>query len=201
VLQDYASFLYQVPWYKYPFGERMVGLWTGTQFVGASPIRNLERKLSLSTEYLLKAGYARLIAFGLAATAEPADLEIVFVVKGDPVAILAREPEVRLVRDLPDDMALLMAPRYQEFTDLMTRLSDHGVEIVEIAGNHRILMSAILPDRGGPDVAGSRPLFLLPIDARPGFNRVGLDVDVGRLTEVITAYRQAGVEVEHLYDY
>jgi hypothetical protein len=201
VLQDYAAFLYQVPWYEYPFGEKLKGLWRDTPLVGESVTRSAERKLSLSAEYLFKAVYARLIALGLAATSAPAELEIMFVVKADPAPILAGEPKVRLIKTLPGDMALLIAPRYQEFTDLVLRLSAKGVAFVEIAGNRKILMSAVVPDGGAPSIEGSRELFALPIDAAPGFSRVGYDVDVGRLSEVLVAYAEAGIKVEHLYDY
>ena len=62
-------------------------------------------------------------------------------------------------------------------------------------------MSAIVPQGIAPEIAGSRKLFSLSIDAQPCAERVGYDLDVGRLSEILTAYRQAGIEVEHLYDY
>lgn len=201
VIQDYGAFLNQTPWYEYPFMETFTGLWTRTPLIGNSPVRNIERKLSLSSEYLVKAGYARLIALGLAATSEPADLEIMFVIKGDPAPILAREPKVRLVRALADGNALLIAPRYQEFTELLERLADSGVEVIEIAGNRHILMSAIVKTDQKPAITGARALFALPVDARPGFVRIGYDVDVGDLSGILAGARAAGVEVEHLYDY
>ncbi|HVY20659.1 MAG TPA: hypothetical protein VHA70_11370 [Bauldia sp.] len=201
VVQDYGAFLNQIPWYQYPFMDKLRGLWRETPFVGPSPVRSVERKLSLSAEYLVKAGYARLIALGLAATSDPAELEIMFVIDGDPAAILAREPKVRLIRMMPENRALLIAPRYQEFTELLERLADQGVNVIEIAGNHRILMSAIVRSDSRPAITGARELFSLPVDARPGFVRVGYDVDVPALATVLSGFSQAGAEVEHLYDY
>ena len=201
VVQDYGAFLNQIPWYEYPFMEKLRGLWSVTSLIGFSPVRSVERKLSLSAEYLVKAGYARAIAFALAATSVPADLELMFVVKGDPARILANEPRVRLVRTLPDGNALLLAPRYQEFTNLLKRLAENGEEVIEIAGNRRILMSAIVQDDARPQIAGARELFALPVDARPGFVRIGYDLDVGELSHILVAYKAAGIEVEHLYDY
>jgi hypothetical protein len=201
VIQDYAAFLYQIPWYRYPFTDKLRGLWQETDFGGVSPLRGIERKLSLSAEYLVKAGYARLIALGLAATTPPADLEIMFIVEGDPSTLLANEPKVRLVRMLPDGNALLIAPRYQEFTELLRRLSDRGINVVEIAGNRHILMSAIVPEDARPHIDGMREMFVLPIDARPGYLRIGYKVDVGDLSRILVVARSAGVEVEHFYDY
>jgi hypothetical protein len=201
VAQDYAAFLHQVPWYEYPFMDALAGLWRGSPLIGASPIRDVERKLALSAEYLVKAGYARLIALGLAATSAPADLEIMFVADGDVGNVLAAEAEVRLVRQLSDGRSLLVAPRYRAFTNMLKRLAAADVGVVEIAGNRRILMSAIVPDGVVPEVEGSRALFVLPIAARPGFARIGFDVDVPRLMPVLREYAASGIEIEHLYDY
>jgi hypothetical protein len=201
VTQDYGAFLSQVPWYEYPFMDKLAGLWRDTPIIGNSPLRSVERKLSLSAQYLLKAGYAKLIKLGLAATTPPADLVIMFVVKGDGAGIQAREPTVRVVTTLPDGNSLLIAPRYAAFTDLLKRLADAGDEIVEIAGNRRILMTAVVPDGSPRSIPGSREIFSFPVDASPGFSRVGFELDVGRLSPVLRAFKSAGVEVEHLYDY
>ena len=62
-------------------------------------------------------------------------------------------------------------------------------------------MSAIVPDAAQPEFAGSRELFALPVDARPGFVRIGYDLDVADLSHILVACKAAGIEVEHLYDY
>lgn len=201
VVQDYAAFLHQVPWYEYPFMATLAALWQETPLVGGHPVRSVERKLSLSAEYLVKAAYARLIALGLAATSAPADLEIMFVARGDVPGLVAAEPDVRMVRILADGSVLLVAPRYRAFTDMLKRNAGRRIEIVEIARNRRILMSAVVPDGGAPEIAGAEPLFTLPIAARPGFSRVGYDVDVPRLLAILAASEAAGIAVEHLYDY
>jgi hypothetical protein len=205
-LQDYGHFLHEVPWYRYPFGDALIGLWSAAPLVGASPARNIERHLSLSAEYGVKQGYAALITLGLAATSDPAPLRIMFVVRGDARAMLAREPNVRLVRTLGDGLTLLEAPRYERFTQLLLRLTEDRlaadrVEIVEIAGNQRILVSVIAPESASPAIPGAAKLFSLPIDAKPGFRRVGYDADVTLLTSIVSAFREAGIEVEHFYDY
>ncbi len=201
VVQDYGAFLHTIPWYLYPFGEKLSGLWNDMPLVGESPARSIERKFALSLEYLFKVGYAKLIALGLAATSAPEDRDIMFVVDADPGPILAAEPSVSLVAELPDGGAILLAPRYSAFTDLLQRLAAKGVDVEEIAGNRRILMTAIVPDGAAPEVEGSAELFAMPLDARPGYRRVGFDLEVPRLSQILRAYQSAGVEVEHLYDY
>jgi hypothetical protein len=201
VVQDYAVFLRQVPWYRYPFMSTMSGLWNETPVVGTSPVRNLERKVSLSAEYLVKAGYAQAIAALLAAMESTDALEIMFVVRGDAGTILASEPTVRLVRQLPDGDSLLVAPRYQAFTDLLKRLADRGSEVLEIAGNRRIMLTAIVPDSTEVAVSGARELFAMPLSARPGFQRIGYDVDIPQLTPVLRDFTGQRIEVERIYDY
>src|ERR1044072_1621473 len=77
VLQDYAAFLYTVPWYKYPFGEKLSGLFAIKQPT-RSWLRTLERDFSLGTEYLIKIGYAWVIQKGLDAHSDAEARDNVF---------------------------------------------------------------------------------------------------------------------------
>ena len=201
VTQEYGTFLHEVPWYGFPFTEKLSGLWRETPLVGGNPVRSIERKVALSAEYLVKAGYASLLTLTIAAAGLSDDPEIRFVVKGDPAPILAAEPTVHLVRPLPDGMSLLIAPRYAAFTDLVKRLAPLNVEYVELAGNRRIMLTAIVPEGVKPAVSGTREVFSLPVDATPGMVRIGVDLDVADLSPIVNAYKAAGIEVEHVYDY
>lgn len=201
VAQEYGRFLHQTPWYEFPFMDKLAGLWRETPPVGDSPVRNVERKFALSAEYLVKAGYGKAIGWLAGSLTAPLPSEVMFVARGTVPALLAAEPDVRAVRTLPDGSLLLAAPRYRAFTELLKRLAARGVEIVEIAGNRRILMSAVAPDGAAPGIAGAEQLFVLPVAARPGFSRIGYDVDVARLSAILVAFDEAGIAVEHLYDY
>ena len=57
VAQDYARFLYRLPWYQYPFFDRLKEFWAQTPASGAAPVRKWERRGALSLEYGVKAGY------------------------------------------------------------------------------------------------------------------------------------------------
>lgn len=201
VTQDYAAFMHQVPWYKFDFPEKLRGLWSETPLIGGNPARSVERKASLSAEYLVKTGYARLIGLTVSATYGPDELEITFVTRGDPAPILTAEPTVKMVKALPDGMALLQAPRYAVFTELLKRLAAANVDLVEIGGNRRIMLSAIVPEAAKPTTAGLRELFALPVDARPGMVRVGYDLDVSDLSHILATEKADTFEVEHVYDY
>ena len=69
VWQSYGRFMHETPWYRFPFGQALSGLWR-TDAAG-SPVRHWERRLALSLEYGVKAGYAALDRLGLGRDARP----------------------------------------------------------------------------------------------------------------------------------
>jgi hypothetical protein len=200
VSQDYAAFLYTIPWYKFPFAEKLSALWSLGEKT-PSHLRSIERKLSLSAEYGVKIGYAWLIAKALDASSDPAPQEIMFVARNLPAGLLAKEPRLKVVRALDPQHQLINIPRYKAFTDIMRMLARDNAPIVEIGGNDEILMTAVLKDGAAPSVAGVRELFSMPLGARPGFRRAGFDVRVGNIGEAVRTFEAAGADVEHFYDY
>lgn len=200
VAQDYAAFLYTVPWYKFPFLDKLRGLWRQNA-PSPSALRSVERGLALSAEYGVKSAYAWVIAKALDVTGDPAAEQIMMVVNTLPPDLLAREPRIRIVRTLDIERQLVVLPRYKAFTDIVKNLAQANQTIVEIAGNDDILATVLLPEKAKPEIAGARELFSLPLGSRPDFRRAGFDVKVGRLTQVIRDFQAAGASVEHLYDY
>ncbi|MGQ0602466.1 MAG: hypothetical protein ACT4QE_12330, partial [Anaerolineales bacterium] len=61
VAEEYGRFMHTIPWYDFPFAERLNGLWRETDGWGPNPIRKWERKLSLTLEYGVKAVYGWVI--------------------------------------------------------------------------------------------------------------------------------------------
>ena len=59
VQADYAAFMHQVPWYDYALGKALAGLWATSE--PRQLTRHWERRLALSMEYGVKAGYAKAI--------------------------------------------------------------------------------------------------------------------------------------------
>jgi hypothetical protein len=200
VLQDYAAFLYTIPWYKYPFRDKLAGLRAVTAPT-PSPARTTERDFALGTEYRIKTGYAALIQKALDTAGDDEPREIMFVVKTLPPEVLSREPRIRVIRALSPEWQLVLTPRYKDFTEIVKLLLKEGFPIAEIAGNQDILITAIAPDGPMPMIDGVRPLFSLALDAKPGFRRVGLGAKVGQLVPIARSLEAAGVSIEHFYDY
>src|SRR5216684_2022277 len=182
VLQDYAAFLYTIPWYKYPFGEKLHGLMAISAST-PSHIRTWERDFALGAEYFIKIGYAWLIQKALDASSDDEPRDIMFVVATLPPATLAK------------------APRYKDLTEIVQSLLDQGLAIAEIAGNHEILITVIAPKSATLDVKDATELFSLDLDAKPGFRRAGLRVRIDRLVDINGALKARGASIEHFYDY
>ena len=199
VLQDYAAFLYTVPWYKYPFREKLDGL-MAISAPTPSPLRSWERDFALGADYFVKIGYASLIEKALDAGGDDEPRDIMFVVAASPQA-LAKEPRIRPIRALNAQWQLVQAPRYKAFTEIMQGLLDQGIGLAEIAGNRDILVTVIAPDAARLDIKGTTELFSLELDARPGFRRAGLKARIDQLVDINRELKARGAGIEHFYDY
>lgn len=200
VLQDYAAFLYTIPWYKYPFREKLHGLMA----ISASTpnlVRTWERDFALGAEYFVKIGYAWLIQKALDASSDDEPREIMFVVSTLPPETLAREQRIKLIRTLTPDWQLVQTPRYKDFSEIVQNLLDQGRGLAEIAGNHEILITVIAPKAARLGVEDAPELFSLDLDAKPGFRRAGLRARIDRLVDINRDLKAAGASIEHFYDY
>ena len=200
VLQDYAAFLYTIPWYKYPFGEKLDGL-MAISAPTPSALRTWERDFALGAEYLIKVGYAALIQKALDAGGDDEPRDIMFAVATLPPSVLAKEPRLKPIRALTPQWQLVQAPRYKDLTEILQSLLDQGFGLAEIAGNHDILITVIAPDAAKLDVKDTTELFSLELDAKPGFRRAGLKARIDRLVDINRDLKSMGAVIEHLYDY
>ena len=200
VLQDYAAFLYTIPWYKYPFGEKLHGL-MAISAQTPSHVRTWERHFALGAEYGVKVGYAWLIQKALDASSDDEPRDIMFVVAKLPEATLAKEPRIKVIRALTPQWQLVQTPRYKDFTEIIQSLLDQGYGLAEVAGNHEILITVIAPKSATLDVKDTTELFSLDLDAKPGFRRAGLRATIERLVDISRDLKAKSASIEHFYDY
>jgi hypothetical protein len=71
--------------------------------------------------------------------------------------------------------------------------------VLEIAGNRRILATVLGRTDAALATLGATELFAIPIQSRPGWRRLGLDVEVEKLTALIGEVERQGGEFEHAY--
>ncbi len=199
IADDYAAFLQQTPWYRYPFFPTLARFWRETPFGDGNIVRGVERRFALTLEYGGKGLYA--IPIGALAGVSPADLSIKSIVGRLDSDDLAADPRIKKLRDLDDKATLIETPRYQEFTDIVRRLGGRGRDVLEIAGNHHILTTIIAPDSAAIATPGAKRLFSIPLQSRPGWRRIGLDTEVSALARQIGDVEKQGGEFEHVHDY
>jgi hypothetical protein len=200
VLQDYAAFLYTIPWYKYPFREKLDGL-LAISSPTPSTLRSYERDFALGAEYFVKIGYASLIQKALDAGSDSEPRDIMFVVATLPPDVLTKEPRIKPIRALTPQWQLVQTPRYKDFTEIVQALLDKGFGLAEVAGNHDILITVIAPDTAKLGINGTTELFSLELDARPGYRRAGLKARIDRLVDINRELKAKGASIEHFYDY
>lgn len=192
----YGAFLHQTPWYKFPFAHYIDALWEAP-LEGA--VRGWERRLALGAEWAAKRAYAGAIARAVEATGKD-QLRIRSVVAGLSAERLREFPGVTLIESAGGRL-VIESDRYAEFTKVLKALSAAGADIVEIAGNDDIMVSA-LRDPKGPEWPGDYGELLLEL-ALQGANRSRLLVlvKVGELAALIRRAPELGAEIEHVYDY
>jgi hypothetical protein len=214
LLKEYGAFLYQTPWFRFPFGAKLRQFWRETPFVPS--IRAVERRGSLSLQYAARYAYARLMRF--VAGYDPADLTIRSVVGGLTPSDLAAMHDVKVIREVTDTTGvrgvLVETARYAAFDAFVKELGRRAnASLLEVAGNHHILVTIVAPETGAPGTgapegtdaklaaADGVTIFGLPIQSLPGSRRIGMDVPVRSLVQDVKNIEAAGYRFEHAYDY
>ena len=198
VARDYGAFLHETPWYLFPFGEKLDGLWNTTPGWGPHIIRKWERRFALSVEYGVKGFYANIIKGGTESTFEPDELTLVAWARGDANTLTGMEGVEVLANE--DHDLLLELPRYESFTQLVPSLAGREIAFETVAGNRTIMVTVLAPRAWRYEGADATTLFGRPILSVPDQQRVALELDVSRLDDFVRAL-PPDVRFEHAYDY
>jgi hypothetical protein len=199
VAEEYAAFLTQTPWYEFPFAARLGQFWSQTSLVGGNPLRKIERRIALTMEWGVKSIYAQLI--GLGAATMPAAARIRSVVADLDPADMAADPRITLVRHAAQGASIIETDRYRTLTGIMQGLARRGRNLVEIAGNSNILVTVLAPAEQPVILKDATVLLDVPVQGRPGWRRIALDVKVPSLLAMIRQMEGTRLELEHVYDY
>ncbi|MEZ4862281.1 MAG: hypothetical protein R3C14_13280 [Caldilineaceae bacterium] len=199
--KEYGDFIHAIPWFDFPYLEKLRALWTTTGWWGPNPIRKWERKVALSTELIGKAAYGALIGWGNEVTYGAVDMAIYAVVTGINDEILDALPEIHLVQQIDEQQTMITIPHYQPFTDLVPELAKRGVHFVEFAGNDHVMLTAFAPREWQYNLTDADLMFAMPVLIDPTHQRIGLNIPVPALHSVLAQMAAQGITVEHLYDY
>lgn len=200
VAQDYVRFIRIQPWYEYDFGKALAGLWRTVPAAGPDMLRKWERRFALTTEYMIKWAYSKLIKLGTQSVYD-APLPVTAVVARPAPKTDMSFPEIKVLSQQPDGAVLITVPRYEAFMTYAQGLAAQGVNFSEISGNDSfILVSLLTPSVWKPE-APALPLLVQPILTLPGIQRVVLTVPVAHLAEALRRWNAAQLQVEHVFDY
>jgi len=186
---DYASFLQQVPWYRWRFSEDAAAL-----AKAATPaLRDRERALALGLEFRAKAAYAGVIARAVAATGGD-ELTIRSIVAGLDVTSLATIPGVTVIGERPGGIEI-ETPRYRAFTVIVQAIAAQGGQMIEIAGNDDIMFTAL---SASPWEEGE--IFQIARQGSGDYRHLML-VRVPDLAATLNGLAARGLVLEHVHDY
>ena len=184
---DYATFLQQVPWYKWDFTRDAAAL----DAASTGSFRDSERRFALGFEFRLKAAYARVIDAAVASVGAD-QLRLRAIVTGMPEAALAALPDVQVIATR-DEGVEIEAPRYRAFTRIAETIAAEGGSFVEIAGNDDILFTVITVQ---PSMPGAIHSFAR--QGNPGFRHLVM-LPVADLADALNALPVGALE--HIHDY
>ena len=192
---DYGEFLEQTPWYKYDFRKSAAELWAQPL---AMPVRGWERRLALAGEWKAKAAYADIIANAVAAAGQ-AQLRIRTVITGMLPSELAAMDKVDVIDTTPQHV-VIETPRYRAYTRILQQIARAGGNVVEIAGNDDIMITAIASTGALELPEGAT---LITSVGRDGFsgNRLLIETRISALADLLRTLQQGPVRLEHIYDY
>ena len=200
--QAYVDFIRLEPWYKFDFLGPLARIWADLPLSGPNLIRRWERRFALTTELLVKEGYARLIKLGSQSVYDAPKPTTAVVLDKSPEPDIANYPDYT-ARPASGPEVVATLPRYEPFTAYSRWLAAQGIDFREIAGNDGEIVVSLLVPSGWMGSAPARTLFEQPILTRPGQKRVVIAIRVPQLTALLRSFgeKRGGVVVEHIYDF
>ena len=197
--QDYVDFIKIRPWYEFDFVGPMRELWATPAARDGNLLRKWERRYMLTSEFAVKAAYAKLIELGTRSSYD-VPIEQTYSVVAAPTGTNpgALPPEARLVAK-DGAMMLLDLPRRQEYADVARSIARGGYNFTEIAGNRDEILVTFIGRRA--PALGGREIYRQPILTRPGEWRYALAYRIVDLGDVLRSNEREKMIIEHIYDY
>ncbi len=198
VAKDYADFIYEYPWYDFPYFSKLIGVWTlknEVDYTILQDVRRLERKMILSLEYGIKSIYSSIIAFATHSK---------FGVQDDIIYAI-------VTKDSGETHNLISAAHYQPFTRLLLEVLNNesnnpNFSIEDISGNNQITLT--YKDEVGSDPISNSTLItrdkqtISIISNEPQYlDRITVLVSVSDIPGVYQALKKDGISIDHFYDY
>ena len=219
-LQNLSSFLNHTPWYQYPYLKSIGSFWKhtaantqaarrlcGTQqaFFSSAAITNFFIGSVMTGLYaqlsLLSVG-PRLM-YSLPGNADA--LTIKAIVYGPSEKLLTFEPsKTKIIKRYKTGITLIELPRYLPFTELIQKLAEQDIAIIEIAGHKEICVQIETPNSTASFTPPAECTILHATPALPGKEsspRLEVKVPMHRLKTFFECVHRCGYSVIHIFDY
>jgi hypothetical protein len=196
---DYVDFIKIRPWYEFDFITPVKTLWTQQPVGDDNLIRRWERRYVLTSEYLIKAGYAKLLALA-SNSSYAAPIERTYALVKTPTDIRAPSlpADTKIVRHL-GTYWLLDMPRRQAFQDAAITLAHSGYDFETIAGNRKEILVTFVGSHQAPE--GGREIFRQAIITKPDLTRFAIAYPIAELARALRRAEHTQGYVEHIYDF
>lgn len=197
-MQSYVDFIRKEPWFNFDYWGELKSLWTETSWFGPHFLRKWERKYVLTSEFLFKGGYGKLMKMGSESVFGETLLNTVVLANELPLEITKET----IIEQFPDSTALLSLPRYAAFTPAIQKLAYQGIDVKEVAGNNSaILISVLANNSTALDIPNTQVLFTQKISSKEDQQRIVFVTPVPSLCQTLRNLKERKIGVEHIYDF
>ncbi len=197
--QEYASFIYDYPWYDFPYSSYFSLLWArgdDTHLSFGVTLRKIERLTLLTVEIGAKTIYSGIIAF---ATHQKFGVQ-------DDIIYASVSLDGGLTKKI------LSAPHYQPFTralllEMQNAFASNTYFIIyDIAGNDKITLSFLAPEGYHAEISmrellREREYFFGTRGSVFTQERIQAEIAVKDLFALYKELSSKGYSIDHLYDY
>lgn len=197
----YSKFLYDLPWYKYPYLNELKLLWKETSYIDNNMIRKYERKFVLSIELILKSIYGEIIEVATKSVLGTADLYVYATIETKDINFLKNYSRIELIKEVSNHNFIIKIPRYRQFTEIMLEFSKENVTFIDISGNKIIFLTVIAPINWKYNLEEGSQTFEMKLLINEDKKRIGISTSVKSLNKIILRLKDQGIFVEHIYDY
>jgi SAM-dependent methyltransferase len=199
VSNDYAEFIKTVPFYEFPFFQKMRQMWRGMQ-EGGNPLLNFYMAAMTTVEFIAKGVFS----MPLNATYKDSETGRIQLIVKDPYHKVEQLKDDRIKMVKQDDTGQLKAidvPRYLQFKEILSKLSQANIAIASIAGQKKIQLKVKVNASSTTHVKYCQKLSEVPILTESTHKYVRLNVDVSKLSCVIRNLEEQGAEISYAHDF
>lgn len=199
VAQEYVDFIKHTPWFNFDFYSKFKNLWSIKSKKEGDLFRRGERKIALSIEYLVKAGYGWVIKKATKASFEEPSLKTRVQIKFEN-----SEPYFENVINTNENEVITDFSRYDPFKDEVIKMAmdREDMEFYSIAGNTDIILVSVLVEDPFDIVDNLSEAFYVERISTTSKTRMLLEIKINELAHFVRLTESNhDLVIEHIFDF